>query len=299
VGGNGFIGRAIVNELMSLGHECKVFDIAPPWRRVGSPDVEVVHGSILDREAMQHAFRGAEEVYHLAGELGTSELEDDPAGAVRTNVLGAINVFDAALGADVPCVFYPTKPNLWLNVYSITKHAGERFAQLYSQYRAIAVPSLRYFNAFGPGQHLTPVRKLVPTLALQAIRRLPLQVFGDGQQTVDMIPVADLAALTVAFTRTMSTDLVPDCGRGVPVTVNEIAAQVNACLASDAGIDHLPMRPGEPPGTTLVADPAPLLGRVGPFTFTDWDAAITDTLEWYARLPRDVVDKALTFYGLV
>jgi UDP-glucose 4-epimerase len=59
------------------------------------------------------------------------------------------------------------------------------------------------------------------------------------------------------------------------------------------------MRAGEPPGTTLVADPAPLVARVGGFTFTDWDAAINDALEWYARLPRDEVDKALTFYGMV
>jgi nucleoside-diphosphate-sugar epimerase len=238
VGGNGFIGRAIVEELLRQGDECRIFDIAPAWNVVDPVDVEVIEGSILDRDALDAAFRGADEVYHLAGDLGTAELEDDPVSAIRTNILGAVNVFDAALATDVPCVFFPAKPNVWENVYTITKRTGEDFARLYSRTRPIAIPQLRLFNAFGPGQHLTPVRKLVPTLAVQAMRGLPLQVFGDGTQTVDMIAVRDLARLIIAFTRTRCIDAVPDCGRGEPMTVNAVAACVADHFGDAAGMSR-------------------------------------------------------------
>ena len=80
--------------------------------------------------ALRRAFDGADEVYHLAGMLGTSELDDDVQAAIVGNVCGAVSVFEAALDRDVPAVFYPSKPNVWRNTYTITKYAAEQFAEL-------------------------------------------------------------------------------------------------------------------------------------------------------------------------
>jgi nucleoside-diphosphate-sugar epimerase len=141
------------------------------------------------------------------------------------------------------------------------------------------------------------VRKIVPTFAAQALRGLPLTVFGDGEQTVDMILAADAGRLAVELVRSGYTGDPLDCGRGVAMTVNEVAAAVNAYLGNDAGIRHLPMRPGEAPGTRLVADVAPLRAAVGDLRLAPWEPSLAATLDWYARLDPRELDAAVAEHG--
>src|SRR3954468_6011870 len=163
VGGMGFLGGALVNDLCSRGDEVTVFVIKPastasvrPW---GFADVPHVQGDIRDLEALLRTFRGADEVYHMAGKLGTTELERERHAAVEVNVLGTLNVFEAALQAGVGAVFLACKPNAWHNAYSITKEAAERFAFTYARDNDdLRVRCLRYYNAYGPHQALGPVR---------------------------------------------------------------------------------------------------------------------------------------------
>jgi nucleoside-diphosphate-sugar epimerase len=205
VGGQGFLGGAIVADLLARGDVVTVFDqmadSATCDVMFGPGSVRVARGDIRDPAALQMAFKDAEEVYHLAGVLGTSELEDSVLGAIHVNVIGAVNVFDAAIACRVPVVFFPSKPNVWLNTYTVTKYAAEQFARLYTMHRSVRIPSLRYFNAYGPRQSIVPIRKLVPTFAVQAMKGLPLTVYGEGDQMVDLIFSVDLARLTVDFTR--------------------------------------------------------------------------------------------------
>jgi UDP-glucose 4-epimerase len=290
LGGSGFLGGAIAQELVERDHDVTVFDIAGSQAacdaRHGAAAVEFVAGDILDPHALQACFRGADEVYHLAGKLGTSELDDTPALAVHVNVLGSINVFEAAIEAGVARVFHASKPNVWLNAYTITKGAAEQLGALYDRdASATRLCSLRYFNAFGPHQAHAPVRKLVPTFVHQALRGEPLEVYGDGEQVVDLIYVRDAARMTVAYMRAERAPaglVAPDCGRGVPVTVNQLARTINDATGNRAGVRHLPMRSGEDEGTELVARTEPLLSSIDGFRFTDWEQSLEQTIAWYA-----------------
>lgn len=299
VGGSGFIGGAIVAELLRRGDEVVILDEGSRRLPVAMLDqgVEVLQASIVDREALVAGFEGADEVYHLAGMLGTSELDDLVVKAVEVNVIGALNVFDAALEAGVPRVFYASKPNVWLNTYSITKHASEQFAELYNENSELHVASLRYFNAFGPRQKLFPIRKMLPLFAALARRGLPLEVYGDGQQTVDMLFTDDLAHLTVDYTRMAPKGPAADCGSGFEMTVLDVARDINSWFGNRAGITHLPMRRGETEGTRLVADTTAMLDHVGGHEFVAWEPALDATLQWYADLDDEAIDKALAFYG--
>src|SRR5262249_24827505 len=150
------------------------------------------------------------------------------------------------------------KPNVWLNTYSITKFASEQFARLYNETRDIRICSLRYFNAYGPNQATGPVRKIIPTFARQASCGRPIEIFGDAEQVVDMICSEDRGRITVDFMRTSYDGPPLDCGRGIRVTVNQVAAEVNRYFGNRSGVKYLPMRRGETPCTTLVAEIEPL-----------------------------------------
>jgi nucleoside-diphosphate-sugar epimerase len=228
----------------------------------------------------------------MGGKLGTSELEDSMQAAVAANITGALNIFETSVAAGVPAVFYPTKPNVWLNTYTVTKVAAEQFAMIFNELHPIQIRSLRYFNAYGPWQALGPVRKIIPYFAARALMGAPIEVYGDGEQTVDMIFSEDVGRITVDFMRSGYRGPAVDCGRGVELTVNEVAAAVNAVTGSRAGVVHVPMRRGETPGTRLVADIQHLAAAVTPLSFSDWMDSLANTVDWYARRDRSALATA-------
>jgi len=213
---------------------------------------------------------------------GTSELDEDILTAIEANIIGAVNVFAACVENGVPTVFHASKPNVWLNTYTITKHAAEQFAELYNTLGNTRICSLRYFNAYGPYQATGPVRKIIPSFALQAMRHEPIEVYGSGEQIVDMILAEDIGRITVNFATKGRSRSAFDLGRGIGLTVNSIARDVNSYFGSKAGVRHLPMRRGETPETTLIADIAPLEQEIGALTFADWETSLGSTLQWYA-----------------
>jgi UDP-glucose 4-epimerase len=290
-GGMGLIGKAVARECKNRGQSVVIAD------RIGFRRCD-----IRERAAVANLISDVrpDAVYQFAGELGTSELDTDIPAAVESNILGMTNVFDACARFGVGLVFHPSKPSVWLNTYTVTKAANEEIAKLYnSLHQKTRITSLRYFNAHGGDQHLFPVRKLVPTLAAQAILRLPMEVFGDGLQTVDMIDVRDMARLTVDFCETGRTDCVPDCGSGEELTVLQVARDIARHFGRAAtDIVHLPMRQGETPGTRLVANIHPLSPILGKkFYVSTWRETFRHTLEEIAALPRERLIEAAKFYG--
>ena len=288
VGGRGFLGSAVVADLLHRGDSVAIVEPTIVQSecddRFGRGRVKAIPGDMLRPETLVRAFDGADEVYHMGGKLGTSELEDSVHDAVAANITGALHVFESAIAAGVPTVFYPTKPNVWLNTYTVTKVAAEQFALIYSQNHPIDIRSLRYFNAYGPWQALGPVRKIVPMFTARALNRLPLVIYGDGEQTVDMIYSEDLARITVDFTRAKCDGPAVDCGRGEALTVNAVAALVNEITGNDAGVVHVPMRRGETEGTRLVADIEPLKKALPAVSFSDWHSTLESTIDWYRAL---------------
>ncbi|WP_319436684.1 NAD(P)-dependent oxidoreductase [Mycobacterium sp. RTGN5] len=298
IGSSGFLGRALVDELCSRGRSVVACDRKRPDH--GEHDnVRPVIIDITDRASLDAVVDGADEVYHLAGQLGTSELDDQLHQSITTNIIGSLNVFEAAIAQHVPRVFFASKVHIWLNAYTITKHAAEQIGRLLSQQHPTRICSLRYLNLFGPAQKLYPVRKVLPTFAIQAMRGLPIQVFGDGEQLIDMLYVGDAARITVDFLDVGFVDHAVDCGSGVAMSVNELAERTNAYFGNMAGIQHVPMRKGEVRTTRqAVAEPHTLEKLLGPTQLTDWDVAFGTTLAWYGALDSHTVDAALSFHGL-
>jgi UDP-glucose 4-epimerase len=289
IGGQGFIGTEVVRALLSRGVNVTVADrVASPSeceQLFGPSAVRAQRVDILDASAMLTLTIGFDTVYHMAGELGTLELDDDVLTAINVNIIGAVNVFEACVENGVPIVFYPSKPNVWLNTYTITKFASEQFAQLYSAKGNTRICSLRYFNAYGPSQHVGPPRKIIPSFAQRAMRGLPIEVFGSGEQVIDMIYASDLGRITVDFASAARNAIPLDCGRGIGMTANDIAKAVNAHFNNSAGIKHLPVRRGETPDTRCVADIKPLQELLGDLKFASWEASLASTLDWYANQP--------------
>lgn len=295
-GGSGFIGGFIVEELAAKGHRVLIYDIAKPEFALPK-NVEYFDGDTRYISTLISAMKGMDEVYDIAGVLGTNELMFSNNRAVDVNIDGALNVLKAAKICGVKRIFHPTKPNDWLNTYSITKFAAEQFCLMFIRNFGMEIAVLKWFNAYGPRQHLYPVRKAVPLFITQALYHRPLEVFGDGQQTVDMIYVTDIAKIAIKATRKCGRiGKVIDVGTGLPITVNELAKMIIHLTKSKSKIVHLPMRKGEPERSNIAADVTMLNDVLEVDEFTPFEAGLKRTIEYYRRLPAEELAKALEHY---
>lgn len=239
-GGGGFIGRATIAAAQRAGHEARTFD------KHEGLDVQ-------DRDALDRVLAGGHAVIHLAGVLGTAELFETPHAAVDINVHGTLNVLEAASAHGLSYVGI-TMPPVFPSVYTATKVCADRLATAWHYARDLPTSHVRAFNAYGPGQAhgVGHPQKILPTFATCGWRNQPIPVWGDGEQTVDLIHADDLARMLVDAVTCGGDDITFDGGTGVAMTVNDVARMVLDITGSEAGIDYLPMRDGELP-TTIIA----------------------------------------------
>jgi UDP-glucose 4-epimerase len=306
-GGSGFIGTNLMLYLAETEPDTEVviFDIVPPQAPMHK-NCRYMYGDIRSLASLLHAFEGADEVYNLAGILGTSELLDVPTLAAEVNIVGAANVMEAAgrCGAAVYNVAKPYFDGYSENAYTLTKHGGELYGLLYREKFGLPVATVRWLNAVGPYQHLYPVRKFLPMMVLFTMFGLDLEVYGDGTQTIDPIDTRDLSRFTVHAIRNLTNhDDVVDLGSGRAINCNDAAKTIlevtkrEGFATSPSTIKNVPMRNGEKPGVNLVADMS-YWDSVGLKTQYSFEESIIATVWYMKRLPEEHLANALKFYGV-
>jgi UDP-glucose 4-epimerase len=267
-GGNGFIGSYVVAELLDRGYDVDVLDTRYRETPEGS---HVVLGDLRDASAVTEAVAHVEGVIHLAGVLGTQETIDNPRPAVETNIIGGLNLLQAIAQHKVPAVNIAVG-NHWMdNTYAISKSTMERFVRMYNAERGTSITSVRALTAYGPRQVAaapygpSKVRKIMPSFICRALSGDPIEVYGDGQQIMDMIYVGDVARILVdALEATEQQGSLPtiEAGTGRETTVNDIARSVIDEVAARTDVRsevrYLPMRPGETERAVVRADTSTL-----------------------------------------
>lgn len=254
-GGKGFIGSYVVKSLIAQGHQPVIFDHRG---KVGNDDNEWMFGDVRDEASVMELAAHVDGIIHLAAVLGTVETIDRPMPAAQTNVLGTLNVFEAASRYDLPVAFAAVgNANIARGTYCITKSASERFVNMYREDRGLRVTSVRPMNAYGPGQSApepyaaAKVRKIVPSFACSALSGDPIRIYGDGTQISDSVYVGDVANVFVKSLEAAAQGIVPDhpidVGNYNPTSVSQVAQEVIANVPG-ATIETVPMRAGEPFG---------------------------------------------------
>lgn len=277
-GGRGFIGSHVMDELRVRGHEPTALD------RSRDNGERVFLADVRDRDAVMQAVSVHDAVIHLAGVLGTQETVNDPSPSIGTNIMGAVNVFEAVRTWEVPCVDITLGNHFMNNPYSITKSTAERFALMANKEWGTRIAIVRAMNAYGPRQKVGPVKKLMPTLIMAALQDRPMTLYGDGSQVMDMVYVTDVAKILIDALELdhQVYDSIFEAGPGLPTTVMQITNQVKKTTGVDFRVVFQPMRPGETEGAAVVADPTTLepLGWKAS-DFVSLEEGTQNTLEYY------------------
>jgi nucleoside-diphosphate-sugar epimerase len=218
-GGGGFIGSNIVEELLRMGERVRVLDNFSTGRRdnlvvvqqlVEAGDrLEVIEGDLRSYHIVQNAVQGVDYVLHQGAIVSVPLSVNDPLTCNEVNVVGTLNVLQAAREAGVKRLVYASSSSVYgnsptlpkaetmrpnpLSPYAISKLAGEQYCQAFWQLYGFETVCLRYFNVFGPRQDPTShYSAVIPKFITAALQGLPLVIYGDGEQTRDFTYVSDI-----------------------------------------------------------------------------------------------------------
>jgi UDP-glucose 4-epimerase len=264
-GGAGFIGSHLV-ERLSPRNTVSVFDDLSTGsiRNLQDAHAEVhVHkGSILQPEGLTEALKDQDIVYHLAARTSAAESVERPDVYWQTNVEGTLNVLKAAVDAAVVRVVFASSAAVYGNVeanpkvetmrpapaspYATTKMVGEFACEEVAQLKGLEAVVLRIFNAYGPRQDPTSAYAGVVARFCEAIaRERAVEIFGDGEQTRDLLYAADAAeALELAGERPVAGQTF-NVGSGSAISVNEIARALSDITVTPVRAVRKDPRPGD------------------------------------------------------
>jgi UDP-glucose 4-epimerase len=295
-GGAGFIGSAVVRRLLERDWTVTVFDDFSNGHRsnLDDVDVEVIVGDIRDREAIHAACTGMDAVFHMAAVVGNVRSIEEPYRDAEVNMLGTVNVLQAAVAGGVPRLVYSSSaanygeteeapvredhPQEPVSPYGASKLAAEKHALALGRIRGMRVVALRYFNVFGTRQRNDAYGNVIPIFAARALAGEPLTIFGDGQQTRDFVTVEDIAVANVLAAESAGDTAVYNVATGRPTTITAIADMVLRITGSSSVVTHVAPRAGEVRHCT--ADISAVQRDLGFEPSTDLEDSVARYIEW-------------------
>lgn len=280
-GGGGFIGKHLASLLMERGNKVYILDRTNKNLPKGTKFFE---GDVRDKKAVEKAMKGMDYVYHLAGLLGTEELLFNTVEAAEVNIIGALQVMEAAVKNKTKVILI-SKPNPWLNTYSITKETAEKFCMMYQKEFGLKAVIVKWFSVYGPGQKHYGVQKAVPTFIVRALKNEPIPVFDKGFQTADFIFTSDAVTATVLLGESKKAEgKIIEIGTGEETRVIDIAKMILKMTGSKSKIKFLPMRKGEDHNAKVVANTKLLKELTGFKAKVGLEEGMLETIEFYRNL---------------
>jgi len=304
-GADGFIGSHLTERLVAEG--CRVralclynsqgswgwLDQAP---RDTQRELDVRLGDIRDARFVETVCSGADVVFHLAALIAIPYSYVAPESFVQTNVVGTMNVLEAARRGNVRRVVHTSTSEVYgtpehvpirethpLNAqspYAATKVAADQLALSYHRSFDVPVTVLRPFNTFGPRQS---ARAVLPTICSQLLAGRREIELGRIDTKRDLTYVSDTVEGFIRAATTPGVDgQTIQLGTGQVVSVGEIFDAACRALGVDAKVkvDPRRLRPDASEVLVLESDPSRAKEVLGWSPLVGIDEGITRTLEW-------------------
>lgn len=244
IGGNGFLGSYVVQELAKMGHSVKSFDHSPP--STSSPDEGIftaVVGDINDERALAAAVAEQDVVLHFTGGTTPASVDGDATVDLRTTVPESVAVFSAAAAAGAKLVCFASTGGAMypdinrgrideesvprpISPYAIGKLASEGYLRYFERKAGLRTVSLRISNPYGPRQNANRGQGVIGTFLRAAAARTPVTVYGDGTMVRDYIYAADVARMVAAIVSGSPRHDMYHLASGTGTSVNELIAIV-------------------------------------------------------------------------
>lgn len=267
-GGAGFIGSHLCERLLSEGNEVVCLDNFFTGRKQNiehlrdNKDFELVRHDVTEPIMFE-----VDQIYNLACPASPIHYQYNPVKTVKTSVMGTINMLGLAkrvkariLQASTSEVYgdpliHPQTEDYFGNVnpiglrscYDEGKRVAETLMMDYHRQNNVDTRIVRIFNTYGT-RMLENDGRVVSNFIVQALRGMPLTIYGDGSQTRSFCYVSDLVDGLVRLMNTESEDIHMPVNIGNPseFTMNELAAEVSKAIGKNVNIEYHPLPQDDP-----------------------------------------------------
>ena len=263
-GGAGFIGSNLIDRLIADGQRVAVLDDLSSGHCDRVPGgialhvVDVVNaGAVTD---VVTAYQ-PDVIYHLAAQISVRCSVADPAADATTNVVGTLNVLNAATAAgarlvlastggamygdDVALPTPETCPPATLAPYGVSKYCAEQYVLLFNRLHAAGHVALRLGNVYGPRQNPHGEAGVVAIFCGQVARGQAPTIYGDGKQTHDYVYAADVVDAFLAATGYRGDEAVFNIGTATETSVVDLLDRINSAAGTAIEPTFAPTRAGE------------------------------------------------------
>mgnify|MGYP001041381722 CR=1 FL=1 len=297
-GGAGFIGRWVVEKLLN-NHEVVALDnlsnssVKNISEFHEKPNFRFIKADVLDKGLLNSAFKEVDLCIHLAAQVRVQESLDYPERAFENNVIGTYNVLEACRRNNVKivlvgtCLVYdlalsrpidekhPIKPK---SPYAGSKVAAEEMAISYYHGYGLPVVITRPFNTYGPYQKSDMEGGVVSIFIRSYLEGKDLLVYGDGEQTRDLLYVEDCADFIVkaAFCKAAIGEVI-NAGTGRDISINDLALMI---CREETRIKHIPHHHTQSEIRKLVCDYSKAEKLLGWKPETPLEEGIRRTMKW-------------------
>ncbi len=262
-GGAGFIGSHLADAFLLNGHEVTVVDNLSSGRREQVPaGAQFFPYDIKSPETYDLICRWQPQVLvHHAAQMSVRLSVADPEMDARENILGSLNLFQAAARAGVKKVIFASTGGAMYGdqapvpaqeedralpecPYGIAKLAVEHYLHFYQRECGIIPVCLRYANVYGPRQNGLGEAGVVAIFIEKFLAAEQPVINGDGLQTRDMVYVGDVVAanlLALDYPRKGTFNI----GTARETDILTIYLKLQEIIGSSLGPSHGPAKPGE------------------------------------------------------
>lgn len=290
-GGAGFIGSHIVDALVEKGHRVLVLDDLSTGKAENVNAAAELHQ--LDIRSAEAAELIASEkvstIYHLAAQMDVRRSTEDPVFDASVNVVGALNLLQAAVNAGVEQVIFASTggaiygeqdtfpapeghPERPVSPYGVSKLASEKYLFYFHVQYGLNVTCLRFANVYGERQNPHGEAGVVAIFMNRLLGGETPVINGDGLQTRDYIHVSDVVAANVAALGRPGFHIY-NVGTGIETDVVELYREIASALGDDREASRGPGMPGEQRRSSVdatllrselgVPEPLPLADGIG------------------------------------
>ncbi len=309
-GGSGFIGAALVHDLVEAGREVRVLDDHSRGRPARLADlegrIELVQGDVRDYDAVRAAMEGCEVCWHLAYINGTRYFYEKPDAVLEVGVKGAIHTIDAALDAGVrryvlastsetynQPTHVPTAEHERLMIPDITNPrfsygGGKITSELLTLHlggrRGLETVIFRPHNIYGPDmgfEHVIPeiVAKIVDRSDGLKRDRIELPIQGDGSETRAFCYIDDGSRGALIAGEKGESGNIYHLGTQHEVSIRALIEGLGAALGVTLDIIPGPIRPG---GTNRRCPDIAKLQALGYEPQVSLEDGLARSARWYA-----------------
>jgi UDP-glucose 4-epimerase len=253
-GGAGFIGSHLVDALVARGEEVVVLDDLSTGRR------EFVHpaATLLEHDVREPYETDAEVVFHLAAQADVGTSMQKPGFDAEVNVVGTVNVLEAARAAGAHLVFASTGGAIYgdvdgpapedaplrpVSAYGLAKRSAEEYVDGWNRIFDSGHVVLRFANVYGPRQSAALEGGVIAIFLEQLSKGEQTAIYGDGAITRDFVHVDDVVrALLLAAEHRRG---VFNVGTGVATSIADLHAICEHAVGVTAPPRFDPPRPGD------------------------------------------------------